>query len=426
MKTLPHLFLATALALGSCFSGATVASGRGFSQPGKVPATALDSVVSVGADGVREVRYFHAPVKDFALTVSGLVNMNARLYDPLAARFLSPDPFVQAPDFTQNFNRFAYALNNPLKYTDESGEFVFSLFLGPTGAFLDAACWGALLGGASYAINESMGERASSNSDWSEFGKAVAWGAISGAASFGVGEFCSAIGGHISSLGAELVRSATHGMTQGVISSLQGNNFWGGFTSGMLSSFGSSGYSVLDIEDQLGTIGMLASSSLIGDISSVISGDSFTQGFCIGLTTSGLNHLQHKTEEYKFFYRLKKHYEVGSGKDFILNAKEFNYLLRKGTIDTKNAALGDDNFYIASIDFYRSSADLKYSFGKATVKFSLNGDKPSFVGFYDRYDFDSKQWGGVRSYSAEIITRLYGALSNGVGFNIYYGKSCFK
>ena len=51
----------------------------------------------------------------------GLINMNARLYDPLIGRFLSPDPYIQAPNFTQNFNRYSYALNNPLKYTDESG-----------------------------------------------------------------------------------------------------------------------------------------------------------------------------------------------------------------------------------------------------------------------------------------------------------------
>ncbi len=54
----------------------------------------------------------------------GLINMNARLYDPMLGRFLSPDPYVQAPDFTQNFNRYSYALNNPLKYTDESGEWI--------------------------------------------------------------------------------------------------------------------------------------------------------------------------------------------------------------------------------------------------------------------------------------------------------------
>ena len=52
-----------------------------------------------------------------------LINMNARLYDPLVGRFLAPDPFVQAPDFTQNFNRYSYCLNNPLKYKDPNGEF---------------------------------------------------------------------------------------------------------------------------------------------------------------------------------------------------------------------------------------------------------------------------------------------------------------
>ena len=59
----------------------------------------------------------------------GLINMNARLYDPLLGRFLSPDPYVQAPDYTQNFNRYSYALNNPLKYTDEDGEWLTSALI---------------------------------------------------------------------------------------------------------------------------------------------------------------------------------------------------------------------------------------------------------------------------------------------------------
>lgn len=52
----------------------------------------------------------------------GLINMNGRVYDPLLGRFLSPDNFVQQPDNSQNFNRYSYCLNNPLKYTDPSGE----------------------------------------------------------------------------------------------------------------------------------------------------------------------------------------------------------------------------------------------------------------------------------------------------------------
>jgi RHS repeat-associated protein len=61
------------------------------------------------------------------LTQFGLINMNARLYDPAVGRFLSADPYVQMPDFSQSFNRYSYALNNPLKYTDPSGENPFAI-----------------------------------------------------------------------------------------------------------------------------------------------------------------------------------------------------------------------------------------------------------------------------------------------------------
>ncbi len=52
----------------------------------------------------------------------GLIHMNGRMYDAKLGRFISPDNFVQEPFNTQNFNRFGYVLNNPLKYVDPSGE----------------------------------------------------------------------------------------------------------------------------------------------------------------------------------------------------------------------------------------------------------------------------------------------------------------
>jgi RHS repeat-associated protein len=64
------------------------------------------------------------------LTQFGLINMNARLYDPLLGRFLSPDPYVQMPEFSQSFNRYSYCLNNPLKYTDPDGEFLIGYLSG--------------------------------------------------------------------------------------------------------------------------------------------------------------------------------------------------------------------------------------------------------------------------------------------------------
>jgi RHS repeat-associated protein len=109
----------------------------------------------------------------------GLVNMNARLYDPLLGRFLAPDPFVQDPESTQNFNRYSYALNNPLKYTDESGEFVFSSFLGPLGVILDRACWGGLINGTLYTFGALINREFS----WGDLGLAILSGAINGALS---------------------------------------------------------------------------------------------------------------------------------------------------------------------------------------------------------------------------------------------------
>ncbi len=52
----------------------------------------------------------------------GLIHMNGRLYDSKLRRFLSPDNHIQNPYNTQNFNRYSYVLNNPLMYTDPSGE----------------------------------------------------------------------------------------------------------------------------------------------------------------------------------------------------------------------------------------------------------------------------------------------------------------
>ena len=95
--------------------------------------------------------------------------MNARLYDPMTGCFLSPDPYVQAPDFSQAFNRFSYCWNNPLRYVDEDGEFL--------GTIITA------IGGFVVAIGKSIGALFSKNTKekasdaWKDYGKSVktAW-----------------------------------------------------------------------------------------------------------------------------------------------------------------------------------------------------------------------------------------------------------
>ena len=46
---------------------------------------------------------------------------SGRMYDPVMSSFLSVDRYVQNPSNSQNFNRYSYCLNNPLKYVDPSG-----------------------------------------------------------------------------------------------------------------------------------------------------------------------------------------------------------------------------------------------------------------------------------------------------------------
>ena len=51
-----------------------------------------------------------------------LINFNGRMYDPVLAHFLSPDPYIQSPENPLNHNRYSYCLFSPLQYVDQSGE----------------------------------------------------------------------------------------------------------------------------------------------------------------------------------------------------------------------------------------------------------------------------------------------------------------
>jgi len=55
------------------------------------------------------------------LNATGLYYYNARFYDPLIGRFISPDTIIPHPATPQSFNRYSYCLNNPQKYTDPYG-----------------------------------------------------------------------------------------------------------------------------------------------------------------------------------------------------------------------------------------------------------------------------------------------------------------
>lgn len=113
----------------------------------------------------------------------GLINMNGRLYNPDLGRFLSPDNYVQAPDFSQNFNRYSYCLNNPLKYIDPSGESFAPILFG--------AIIGAAMAGTTYTLSTLMtGQSWNSHNFW----KSIGLGAFSSALTAGISVAGSALG----------------------------------------------------------------------------------------------------------------------------------------------------------------------------------------------------------------------------------------
>jgi filamentous hemagglutinin len=61
---------------------------------------------------------FTGQVKD---EETGLYYYGARYYDPELGRFIQADTIIPDLDNPQSYNRYAYTLNNPLRYTDPTG-----------------------------------------------------------------------------------------------------------------------------------------------------------------------------------------------------------------------------------------------------------------------------------------------------------------
>ena len=78
-----------------------------------------DSMATILAK--EDERYARGFTDHEMLNRTGFVHMNGRVYDPRLGRFVSPDPIVQFPTFSQSYNRYSYVLNSPLSYTDPSG-----------------------------------------------------------------------------------------------------------------------------------------------------------------------------------------------------------------------------------------------------------------------------------------------------------------
>ena len=96
----------------------------------------------------------------------GLINMNGRMYEPNLGRFISVDPYVQEPANLQNYNRYSYCLNNPLKYTDPSGEFFLGTIIACVVDFVRTAFFE---GGLDFTSPGAMSDA------WEDFDPTAPW-----------------------------------------------------------------------------------------------------------------------------------------------------------------------------------------------------------------------------------------------------------
>ncbi|OOV29135.1 hypothetical protein BXU11_04210 [Flavobacterium sp. LM5] len=229
----------------------------------------------------------------------GLIHMNGRLYDPVLRSFLMPDNFIQQPENTQNYNRYAYVLNNPLMYTDPSGEIGVFLAIG-IGALVAATTYTmtALLADVPFSVGGLL--------------KSTFIGAASAAVTFGIG---TAAGNLFSNFYSQAAfQAAAHGTFQGGMTAISGGKFWSGFAAGALSSIASSAWgggmsseTVDDVTTQTihkglsGASGMnngfgtIAFGTVTGGVSAKLTGGNFWQGAVTGLFVSALNHTFHES-----------------------------------------------------------------------------------------------------------------------------------
>ncbi|WOC41304.1 RHS repeat-associated core domain-containing protein [Polaribacter sp. HL-MS24] len=196
--------------------------------------------------------------------------MNGRMYDAKLGRFLSPDNYIQEPFSTQSFNRYGYVWNNPLKFTDPSGEFfwvavIIGAVIGGTTAAIKGGNFGeillgALIGGVAAGVGAGVANLVAGGAFFGSqaltvvgFWSGAAVGAASGfAAGFtgaalntwtGGGSFMDGItNGFKSGIQGALIGAAIGGITAGIKANKYDGDFWLGKTELDLSKgFGAHG-----------------------------------------------------------------------------------------------------------------------------------------------------------------------------------------
>jgi len=232
----------------------------------------------------------------------GLINMNGRMYDPLVGRMLSVDNYVHDQYGSQGYNRYSYALNNPLKFTDPDGEEPIALLIG--------AGIGVLSNGIINSINNKPFFQGAL--------QAAALGAISGGASSAIGGAASSLAmSGWNSLAITSFQVGSHSLLGGITTSINGGNFWHGAVSGMAGSLiGGETATLLQGTSQFSqAFGTTLAGGLSGGIAAKVAGGDFWDGFRNGTISAGLNHAYHLVQDVILANQLERVFDAYLSKD---------------------------------------------------------------------------------------------------------------
>lgn len=206
-----------------------------------------------------------------------LINMNGRMYDPLVARMLSVDNYVHDGAGLQGYNRYSYALNNPLSYTDPDGE-------EPVTAILIGAAIGVVTNGISNTINDRPFFQGAL--------QAALFGAVGGGVSSAIGVGASILGKTYgwSQVAVGSFQAASHALSGGYLSYVQSGDFWSGAAAGGISSISGSLIDISSLKGNYLKAAHWVGGGLSGGLGAMAVGGDFWAGVKQGLITGGLNH----------------------------------------------------------------------------------------------------------------------------------------
>ncbi|MDL2262234.1 FG-GAP-like repeat-containing protein [Bacteroidales bacterium OttesenSCG-928-I21] len=296
----------------------------------------------------------------------GLINMNGRMYDPVIGRMLSPDNYVQAPGNAQNYNRYSYCLNNPLKFTDPSGEFIQYII-------------GAVVGG----VNGYMMADATGHKGWNKFWYTLGGAAI-GAATAGIG---TAISSSVSGAGGVILAGTAAGAVNA-----------GGFNTLSNAANGNNLASGLGRSMIFGGVSGAAGSGISGAIGG--GWGAFAGGTVSNLTNQGLNFMAYKNgyiDNFKFSWvspllsgglsagiyhiNLSYHYKSGdikaaTGWSYKQFAKNMTYTQRSMFWNTEAKTITNNrgNFNVAKLGSENSVSARGVDFIGATSSYHTHQD----------------------------------------------------